>query len=115
MNCPRRDESVVAAEQALLRQLCRAGIASFETEALRRLAEYKWAGPDHQVVFEALLRLANVPPASLRARLPVEATRLGFPDIDWPAYLERSDDGPQSKENIAQSIADLLAQSAGRQ
>ena len=113
MNYPNRDEAVIAAEQALLRQFCRAGIASPETEALRRLAQYKWAGPDHQVVFDALLRLANVPPASLRARLPIEATRMGFPDIDWPAYLERSDDRSQSKENIAQLIANLLAESAG--
>ena len=115
MNWPRRVESVIAAEQTLLRQLCTSGITTPETEALRRLAQYKWEGRDHQVVFDALLRLANVPPESLRARMPIEATRMGFPDIDWPAFFERPEDYSESEENIARLIANLLAESTGRQ
>ena len=69
-------------------------------------------------MFDALLRLANAPAALLRARLPAEATRMGFPDIHWNAYFDSAngeDDKPEPDETVAQSLAQIIAESVDRQ
>ena len=98
-----------------MRQLCRTGILTLDPVALRRLDEHEWTTPDHQIVFEALVRLANVPPSSLRRHLPVEATRMGFPDIHWDTYINSASGDLDSEPSITQLVGEILAQSAGRQ
>jgi hypothetical protein len=59
-------------------------------ETKSRLAGYAWRDPDNRVVFETLcqVRNANTPgPSELSEQLPAQATRLGFPDVNWENYL----------------------------
>jgi hypothetical protein len=65
---------------------------------LAELSRYSWASADHRILFEALVRLGNIPTVSLRERLGAEATRMGFPDIDWEALFEVNENEPKQPE-----------------
>ncbi len=113
-----RPSIAIAIERNLLRRLCQAGgIAIVPPGDLRALRHYQWASPDHEVVFDALLRLANIPAASLRARLPIETTRMGFPDMHWDLYFESNKSAPElpSNETVSKLVSEMIAESAHRQ
>ena len=111
----RPTERLIETERKLLRRLSRIGISALRPETLVSLRQYRWATPDHEVVFDALLRLANAPADSVRARLPVEATRMGFPDLDWDAYLDPVTAESESGESVLQLLAQMIAESADGQ
>ena len=58
---------------------------------LRELENYRWHEPEHRVVYEALKVAVRRNREPLREQLPAEATRMGFPDVDWAAYFEAPD------------------------
>jgi hypothetical protein len=101
----------VATEQALLLRLCETGVAGLRPDALESLMRYSWVVPDHRVVFDALVCLRRVPPAYLRDRLPTEATRLGFPDIDWGQFFDSSAASNNSARTVSQLIAEVVSAS----
>jgi hypothetical protein len=100
-----------AIEQALLRRLCETGIASLAQEALESLIRHSWTVPDHRVIFEALVRIGSLPTALLRERLPAEATRLGFPDVDWSTFFAPPGPSADSPRATLELIADLVSAS----
>ncbi len=53
----------------------------------RALREYTWRDVEHGLVYAAIERLGPHDPKTLREQLPAQATRMGFPDIDWRAYF----------------------------
>jgi hypothetical protein len=57
------------------------------SHALCNVSSHDWKDADHRVVFDALRRSPGKEPALLREQLPAEATRLGFPDVDWADYF----------------------------
>jgi len=56
-------------------------------EILAKLRAYHWQIPEHRVVFEALTLLPGRQAAELRVQLPAQATRMGFPDVNWDEYF----------------------------
>lgn len=96
--------ALLSTELALLQNLCRNGLSSVSLGDIRALANHSWAAPDHQIVFDALFRLANIPPAALRHQLPAEATRMGFPDVAWETYFK-----PASTCEPSRTINELIA------
>jgi hypothetical protein len=81
----------LALERSVLRALCTAdsdsGLTISDAKAL--LAKYVWRDADHRVVFESLCGLPrDLSRGQLREQLPAQATRLGFPDVDWEKYLK---------------------------
>lgn len=100
---------MLALERQVLQNLCRAGIKSVSPDDRQALARYSWQGPDHQIIFQALFRLANISSAALRHQLPAEATRLGFPEIPWDEYFEvPANDECNPNRTINSLIAELL-------
>jgi hypothetical protein len=86
-------DSVKNLEREVLRLLCNLSDAPPDrtrARALCQLASYEWKDADHRVVFNALRRCPGREPPTLRERLPAEATRLGFPDVDWIEYFAES-------------------------
>jgi hypothetical protein len=74
-------------ERRILRGLC--GLASVR-EAKAHAAQmegYAWLNPEHRIVFEALKRLPTRDTKAWRDELPAQATRMGFPDLDWRNYF----------------------------
>jgi hypothetical protein len=59
-------------------------------EALRlvgKLLHYHWQEPEHATVFAAIRRVITRARAQWREELPAEATRMGFPDVEWTHYF----------------------------
>ena len=79
-----------ALELKLLRVLCTRHEAADPTAKLRAsLKTYAWNDPEHRIVFEALCRLAgSLTSLQLREQLPAQATRMGFPDVNWQNYFQ---------------------------
>ncbi|MFY9801849.1 MAG: hypothetical protein WA211_00480 [Candidatus Acidiferrales bacterium] len=118
---PAADKSpaIIELEREILRQLCSAhGISSrpADTAASRAktiadLSTYAWHDAEHRVVFEALVRLPGRDATELQRQLPAQATRMGFPDVQWEAYLDRgaTSRGDRSAEKAATNLASLVA------
>ncbi|MFZ3216632.1 MAG: hypothetical protein WA192_11280 [Candidatus Acidiferrales bacterium] len=73
---------------------------------LARLRDHRWLHPEHRVVFEALSALPGRPAAELRQQLPAQATRMGFPDVDWDAYFALAATDNDSIEALVLELAD---------
>jgi hypothetical protein len=74
---------------------------------LAQLRTHRWQDPEHRVVFEALTLLPGRQAKELREQLPAQATRMGFPDVNWDAYFAaNADDIP-----LETLVAELLAPS----
>jgi hypothetical protein len=94
-------------ERKILRSLCVTGIGSADWNRLAgRLASHRWAAPEHQIVFDALWAIRSQDATTRREQLPAQATRMGFPDVDWENYLGVSRSG---HAEIEQLIGDLEA------
>jgi len=104
-------ETVIATERDVLRRLCDSGIERISPDPLKSLANYRWSSPDHQVVFNALVRLAAIPPGALRDLLPAETTRMGFPDITWDRFFAPRESAPDSRRPLSELIEALLSAS----
>ena len=78
-----RNLSARKIERRLLSALCAPGLDD-KTRAriFQRLAAYKFASGDHQVIFQALLKSSRAQASHFRETLAARLTRLGFPDID---------------------------------
>ena len=85
----RSSASVVAIERKILRALCAAVSDPTEWDQLAsQLSVYRWQEPDHKVVYDALRAIRSRDPKTRRDQLPAQATRMGFPDLDWSLYFE---------------------------
>lgn len=101
-------------ERRLLRALCSASPKRSELREeddektleaiLTALRRHQWQNPEHRVVFEALALLPGRSKKELREQLPAQATRMGFPDVDWDEYF-----APRAAESPLESlVAELL-------
>jgi hypothetical protein len=69
------------------------------------LRGYDWHDSEHRIVFEAFERLQGRNNSELREQLPAQATRMGFPDVNWENYFAREElshvqDAPGSYDDI---------------
>jgi len=84
-------------ERALLRQLCYVRLTRAAWAKISRaLREYSWWDVEHGLVYAAIQRLGPCEPKVLHEQLPAQATRMGFPDIDWQAYFSLKGSRPSA-------------------
>ncbi len=101
-------EQVTELEREILRAMCGGAIAPAQIEAAREaLREYAWRDEEHRVVFEALARARNADAIPLREQLPAHATRMGFPEVNWPLYFNSI---PQQRAARNFGLQELLRQ-----
>jgi len=92
-------------ESRVLRALCNAPHdASTRAAVLAKLRAHQWQDPEHRVVFEALTLCPGRHSAQLREQLPAQATRMGFPDVNWDHYFVASDDIVTIETLVAQLL-----------
>jgi hypothetical protein len=105
-------ESPHEIERRVLLALCSALLTRDEwLEIQRELANYTWRVPDHAVVYQAILRVRTRGDSrNWRERLPVEATLMGFPDLDWSAFSPKE---PLLPEPDLRRLIRELAKAAG--
>jgi len=76
-------------ERRLLAALCSPLIDSkTRADMLGRLANHKFATPDHETIFRALSQMPLASAGQIRETLGARVTRLGFPDIDVEPIFE---------------------------
>jgi len=81
-------DPVADLECAILRAICAKVTAQdVWTETQLNLAHYVWRQPDHAVIYDAIVKVRSRDPMNWRSQLPAQTTRMGFPDLDWAAYL----------------------------
>ena len=93
-----------ALEQRVLLALCN-GHLSLSAE----LASYKWHDAEHRIVFEALSKISTCDVATLRELLPAQATRMGFPDVDWAAYFTGGSNSGGDAESLIRELLERAA------
>jgi hypothetical protein len=113
MSSETNSQLVLDLESRVLRALCSgpaafgppgADHASGRAAILAELRARRWQDPEHRVVFEALTLLPGRHGTELREQLPAQATRMGFPDVNWQKYFAATaDDSP-----IETLVAELL-------
>jgi hypothetical protein len=101
-------------ESRILRALCSKQSAfaapgkhhvSGRATILAQLRAHRWQNPEHRVVFEALTMLPGRESSELREQLPAQATRMGFPDVNWDHYFVTSDDHAPLESLVAELLA----------
>jgi hypothetical protein len=104
-------DTVKSLERQILRVLCGGAITAVVWEALAgQISDHLWQEPEHRVVYEALRQIRSRDPQTLRDQIPAQATRMGFPDVEWAAYLSSQ---PDIETNPKQLIARLKAAATG--
>jgi hypothetical protein len=92
--------TVVELEQRVLHALCSRDISpALQHKLMQDLHRHEWRIPEHRIVYEALAALLPADVAALRERLPAQATRMGFPDVDWDSYF-KSDKRSEGKLTV---------------
>jgi len=74
------------------------------TTILASLSTHHWQDPEHRVLFEALTRLPARSATELREHLPAQATRMGFPEVNWDAYFAPSTDNAAIETLVAELL-----------
>ena len=106
--------SLLDLESRILRALCAAPPppgsrathdASVRAAILAKLHAHRWQHPEHRVVFEALTLLPRLQSATLREQLPAQATRMGFPDVNWDQYFASGTDNAAIETLLAELLA----------
>jgi hypothetical protein len=77
---------------------------SIRAAILAQLRAHRWQDPEHRVVFEALTLLPGRGAADLRHQLPAQATRMGFPDVNWGHYFVANDDQAALESLVAELL-----------
>jgi membrane protease YdiL (CAAX protease family) len=75
------EQTVAAAERALLRALVQTADADLTWDAARRLARYGWQDREHALIFEAWQRCRRRGRPTRREELAAALVRLGFPEV----------------------------------
>jgi hypothetical protein len=114
MSTETNPRSLLDLESRILRALCTESPA-FDTRAthdasaraaiLVKLRAHHWQDPEHRVVFEALTLLPGRQSTDLREQLPAQATRMGFPDVNWDHYFVASKDHAALETLITELLA----------
>ena len=102
-------------ESRILRALCNNLSPSTDSPAtaftakraaiLANLRCHRWQDPEHRVVFEALTLLPGRQATALREQLPAQATRMGFPDVNWQKYFTATADDSAIETLVAELLA----------
>jgi hypothetical protein len=98
-------ETLATLERQILRALC-IGVsdATDWDKIISQLTDYRWREPDHEVVYEALRAVKSRDPKTRRDELPAQATRMGFPDLDWRLYFERGKEPQPELQDLIRSL-----------
>ncbi len=98
-------ESVVRAERALLGALCEPWLAAEDrTNILLGLETHRFAEPDNEVIYRALLVMPAELQGDMFTALTRMATRMGFPDIEIADYFSRN---PLTSAEIRELLSQL--------
>ncbi len=101
-------ESTIEIERQILRALCGGHLHSTDWNRLAgRLASHAWSDPEHKVVYDALRAVRSNDANTRREQLPAQATRMGFPDVDWGTYFAADHVDPAKLDRLINRLEGL--------
>ncbi|MGD0957482.1 MAG: hypothetical protein ABR953_11745 [Candidatus Acidiferrales bacterium] len=106
-------------EREILVALCNRALSRPRWEQLAGgLANHIWHEPEHGVVYAALRKIRSRDQRTWREQLPAQATRMGFPDVDWAIYLAPKETSATTGTNaqvgkMVQTLKALAAECSG--
>ena len=104
-------EKILELEHTILRVLSGGRVTpAVRDDVARELANHEWRAPEHRVVYEALGRIGYHDPETIREQLPAQATRMGFPEVDWKAYFEPGRERPEDLAELVRELGTVRAE-----
>src|SRR5271154_7129416 len=92
-------------ECKILSALCRSEFSAREWSSIpSQLVDYLCQDYDHRVVYEAVTAIRSSVAETRRGELPAQATRMGFPDVDWKIYFKAEESPKLGIEDIIQEL-----------
>jgi len=100
--------SIIELERQILSALCGGNIDAADWSRLAsRLALQAWSDPEHKVVYDALRAVRSNDANTRREQLPAQATRMGFPDVDWANYFAARESDPAKIDQLIDRLGAL--------
>lgn len=97
---------VAEIERWLLAALCSPAFDQQKrAEILDRLATHKFAEPEHETIFRALVKMPRATYEHIRETLAARLTRLGFPDVDVEPILDLVPPSPEKIKTLLQQLS----------
>ena len=98
-------ESRIELERSVLRALCGGDLDSADWNRIAgRLASHAWSDPEHKVVYDALRAVRSNDAQTRREQLPAQATRMGFPEVDWTNYFATHESDPAKIDRLIDGL-----------
>ena len=108
----RSSERINDLERRILQALCGFEITPQNWDRLAgSLSDYSWREADHHMVYNALRGIRSHDATTRRDELPAQATRMGFPDVDWSLYFASEEISDRETEEL---IGRLREKTTGR-
>jgi hypothetical protein len=103
--------ALIALEQRILRAICAGRIPrEAQDEMMRELLAHDWWVPEHRIVWDAFMRIPRAETTLLRELLPAEATRMGFPDVNWELYFAADCASPEELRALVRRLLEDAAE-----
>lgn len=97
---------VTEIERWLLAALCSPALNHRKrAEILDRLATHKFAEPEHETIFRALVKMPRATSEHIRETLAARLTRLGFPDVDIEPIFDLAPPSPEKIKTLLQQLS----------
>jgi DNA-binding transcriptional ArsR family regulator len=98
--------SIAEIERWLLAALCSPALDHQKrAEILDRLASHKFAEPEHETIFRALVKMPRATSEHIRETLAARLTRLGFPDVDVEPIFDLAPPSPEQIRALLQQLS----------
>lgn len=114
MNHARPSNDVHNLEHRILCALCSDTTrAELRGKVVRDLNGHPWHDSEHRIIYEALRSIPNGEGRAMREQLPAQATRMGFPDVDWDDYFLKAVPAEEELLKQVRELKQITAQPKG--
>jgi hypothetical protein len=101
-------DRVLDLERRILRAICcEPGISQqVRDAAIHDLRAYRWQDAENRIVYYAATKILKLGDVTAVEQLPAQATRMGFPDVNWELYLRP---GERTETDVMGLLRELKA------
>jgi hypothetical protein len=101
-------DRILHLERQILRAICCEPGRSrkMRDAAIKELRAYRWQGAENRIVYDAVTKILKSGDVSAAEQLPAQATRMGFPDVNWELYLQT---GERAETDVLGLLRELKA------
>ena len=95
----------IAIERRVLQMMCQGTPVDCGHDTAKHLLQnYRWREPLHRIIYEVLVSLPTSQPEIIRAQLPAQMTRRGFPDVPLDEFFPSHLSNDEEVESLLRSL-----------